>query len=51
METLTSRTAVIVARQPLWLEALGQLLDRIGVTVTGQTTSPAAALGLVEERA
>ncbi len=49
MQTLTSRTAVIVARQPLWVEALGQLLDRIGVTVTGQTTSPAAALDLVED--
>ena len=48
MQTLTSRTAVIVARQPLWVEALGQLLDRIGVTVTGQTTSPAAALDLVQ---
>jgi DNA-binding NarL/FixJ family response regulator len=43
------RTAVMVARHPLWLEALGQLLDRVGITVTGHTTSPAEALELVEE--
>jgi len=49
METLTSRTAVTVARHPLWLDALGQLLTRVGVTVEGHTTSPAAGLALVEE--
>ena len=49
MESLTSRTAVTVARHPLWLDALGQLLTRVGVKVEGHTTSPAAGLALVEE--
>ena len=49
MHALTSRTAVTVSRHPLWLEAVGQLLERIGITVAGQTTSPARALGLVRE--
>ena len=38
-----------VARHPLWLDALGQLLTRVGDTVEGHTTSPAAGLALVEE--
>ena len=49
METLTSRTAVTVARHPMWLDALGQLLTRVGVKVEGHTTSPAAGLALVQE--
>jgi DNA-binding NarL/FixJ family response regulator len=49
METLTSRTAVTVARHPMWLEALGQLLTRVGVTVEGHTTSPVAGLALLQE--
>ena len=47
METLTSRTAVTVARHPLWLDALGHSSTRVGVTVEGHTTSPAAGLALV----
>jgi DNA-binding NarL/FixJ family response regulator len=43
------KTAVILDRHPLWLDALERLLDRVGVTVVGKTTSPAAALDLVEE--
>jgi DNA-binding NarL/FixJ family response regulator len=50
METLTSRTAVTVARHPMWLDALGQLLTRVGVKVEGHTTSPAAGLALVEQK-
>ena len=49
MDSLTSRTAVTVARHPLWLDALGQLLTRVGVTVEGHTTSPATGLALLEE--
>ena len=49
MEALTRRTAVTVARHPLWLDALGQLLTRVGVTVAGHTTSPSTGLALVEE--
>ena len=50
MDGPTSRTAVLVARHPLWLEALSQLLDRVGITVAGQTTSPSRGLELVDER-
>jgi len=43
------KTAVILDRHPLWLEALERLLDRAGVKVIGKTTSAGEALGLVEE--
>ena len=43
------RTAVILDRHPLWLEALARLLDKVGVTVVGTTTSPAEALNLIEQ--
>ena len=43
------KTAVILDRHPLWLDALERLLDRIGVTVVGKTTSAAAALKVIEE--
>ena len=43
------KTAVILDRHPLWLDALERLLDRVGVTVVGTTTSPAEALELIEE--
>jgi DNA-binding NarL/FixJ family response regulator len=43
------KTAVILDRHPLWLEALESLLDRVGVTVLGKTTSPAEALELIDE--
>jgi DNA-binding NarL/FixJ family response regulator len=44
------KTAVILDRHPLWLDALERLLDRVGVTVVGATTSPAEALGMIEEQ-
>ncbi len=43
------KTAVILDRHPLWLDALERLLDRVGVTVVGTTTSPTEALDLIEE--
>jgi two-component system response regulator DevR len=43
------KTAVILDRHPLWLDALERLLDRVGVTVVGTTTSPAEALEMIEE--
>jgi DNA-binding NarL/FixJ family response regulator len=43
------RTAVILDRHPLWLDALERLLDRVGVTVVGKTTSAAAALAAIEQ--
>jgi DNA-binding NarL/FixJ family response regulator len=43
------KTAVILDRYPLWLDALERLLEGIGVTVVGTTTSPAEALQLIED--
>lgn len=43
------RTAVVLDEQPLWLEAMEQLLGRVGVNIVGKTTDPAEALELVEE--
>jgi DNA-binding NarL/FixJ family response regulator len=43
------KTAVILDRHPLWLEALERLLDGVGVSVVGKTTSAGEALNLVEE--
>jgi DNA-binding NarL/FixJ family response regulator len=43
------KTAVILDRHPLWLEALENLLRRVDVTVLGKTTSPAEALEMLEE--
>ena len=43
------KTAVILDRHPLWLEALERLLNRVGVEVIGKTTSASEAVELVEE--
>jgi DNA-binding NarL/FixJ family response regulator len=43
------RTAVVLDDQPLWLDALEQLLAKAGVRVVGKTTQVESALGLVEE--
>jgi DNA-binding NarL/FixJ family response regulator len=43
----TSRTAVLLDRQPLWLEALEGILARIDVHVAGKATAPARALELI----
>src|SRR6478735_8181183 len=43
------RTAVIVDHHPLWLDALEQLLEGVGIRVAGRTTSPDEAFDLVEE--
>ncbi|HWM13129.1 MAG TPA: response regulator transcription factor [Gaiellaceae bacterium] len=37
-------------QHPLWLEAVEQVLHRIGIEVEGKTTSPRNALALIEER-
>ena len=50
MRGIGDKTAVILDRHPLWLDALERLLDRVGVTVVGATTSPAEALDLIEEQ-
>jgi DNA-binding NarL/FixJ family response regulator len=43
------RTAVILDRHPLWLDALERLLDRVGVTIVGKSTSAGAALRTIEK--
>jgi two-component system response regulator DevR len=49
MRESEERTAVVLDQQPLWLEAMAQLLRRVGVNIVGKTTDPAEALELVEE--
>jgi DNA-binding NarL/FixJ family response regulator len=44
------RTAVLLDQHPLWLDAVEQLLHRIGIEVEGKATSPGHALALIEER-
>ena len=45
----TSRTAVLLDRHPLWLEAVEQVLTKIEMQVLGKSTSPGEALNLVSE--
>jgi len=49
MREYGDRTAVVLDQQPLWLDAMEQLLKRAGVNIVGKTTEPAEALGLVVE--
>jgi DNA-binding NarL/FixJ family response regulator len=42
------RTAVVLDRHPLWLDALERLLAGVGVSVIGKTTSPDEALELLD---
>jgi DNA-binding NarL/FixJ family response regulator len=49
MREYGERTAVILDEQPLWLDAVEQLLKRMGVSIAGKTTEPTAALELVDE--
>jgi DNA-binding NarL/FixJ family response regulator len=43
------KTAVVLDRHPLWLDALERLLEGVDVTVLGVTTSTTEALAMVEE--
>jgi DNA-binding NarL/FixJ family response regulator len=43
-----SHSAVILDRQPLWLEAVELVLGRINVRVVGKATSPGEALDVIE---
>jgi DNA-binding NarL/FixJ family response regulator len=45
----TSRTAVLLDRHPLWLDAVEQVLTKIDMQVLGKSTSPQLALKLVTE--
>jgi DNA-binding NarL/FixJ family response regulator len=49
MDSKNGQTAVIMDEHPLWLEAVEGVLNRIGIQVTGKTTSSSEALTLVEE--
>ena len=49
MRGIGEKTAVILDRHPLWLDALERLIERVGVTVVGTTTSPATALEMIDE--
>jgi len=44
MRDSSERTAVVLDEQPLWLEAMEQLLGRVGVSIVGKTTDPTEAL-------
>jgi DNA-binding NarL/FixJ family response regulator len=41
-------TAVLLDRQPLWLEAVERVLERLDVTIAGKATTAAAALRAVD---
>jgi DNA-binding NarL/FixJ family response regulator len=49
MTFMDERTAIIADPHPLWLDAVEQVLDGIGVRTVGKTTSPTEALKLVRE--
>lgn len=44
-----ARTAVLLDPHPLWLDAVEQVLARVGVKVRGKTTHPEEAVALVAE--
>lgn len=43
------RSAVILDRYPVWLDAMARLLEGIGIEVAGKATGSGEALRLVEE--
>jgi DNA-binding NarL/FixJ family response regulator len=49
MTFLDDHTAIIADPHPLWLDAVEQVLSRMGITVVAKTTSPSEALDLVRE--
>jgi len=49
MRESTGETAVVLDDQPLWLEAMGNLLDRLGMSVVGAVRSAKDALAAIEQ--
>jgi DNA-binding NarL/FixJ family response regulator len=49
MHRTTEQTGVICDSHPMWLDAVEQVLRRIGIHVVGKTTSTSEALSMVEE--
>src|SRR5579862_5108498 len=45
----TNRSAVILDRHPLWLDAMDRLVTGVGIEVVGRATEGDEAVGLVEE--
>ena len=43
------RTAVLVDQHPLWIDALDEVVRRLGIDVAAKTTAPAEALDVVLE--
>ena len=50
MTLKAARTAIVVDRYPLYLEALERLLGSLGIAVLTATTSPTSALDVLRER-
>jgi DNA-binding NarL/FixJ family response regulator len=46
---MRERTAVLLDRHPLWLDALDQLVCELGIEVAGRTTDADEAVDLIEE--
>ena len=46
---MSSQTAVILDKHPLWLEAVEQVLGRVDIKVVGKATNPTRALELIDE--
>jgi DNA-binding NarL/FixJ family response regulator len=49
MRESMGETAVVLDDQPLWLEAMGNLLDRLGMSVVGAVRSAKDALAAIEQ--
>ena len=47
LRALEDRTAVVADPHPLWLDAVGQLVENVGLTVVASTTSAADVIALV----
>jgi DNA-binding NarL/FixJ family response regulator len=49
MNGFSEQSGVICDSHPMWIDAVEQVLRRIGIRVVGKTTSTEEALGMVEE--
>jgi DNA-binding NarL/FixJ family response regulator len=49
MHRTSEQSGVICDSHPMWLDAVEQVLGRIGINVVGKTTSTSEALSMVEE--
>jgi two-component system response regulator DevR len=49
MIDISGRSAVLLDQHPLWLDAIERVVTALGLEVAGKTTSPAAAVALVDK--